>query len=427
MNLPTVSKTETPAQSSPPSPDEVIRLENVSVRYRLPQGNIGTFKEYAIRWLQGKIRRNTFLALNNVSLSVRQGEVFGLIGKNGAGKSTLLKLLARVLRPTTGRVWVKGRVAPLLELGAGFHPELTGRENIYLNGALLGFTRQQMDAKFNRILEFSELIDFIDAPLRTYSTGMVARLGFSIATDERPDILIVDEILSVGDTEFQNKSFERIQNFQGAGTTILLVTHSIERVEEMCARAALLSHGQIVTSGSAKMVVDRYRGRVRQLEAERPLQSAELATVQRWGNRKVEITNVRITDGSGAPKVIFCTGDQVMVQMDYVAHELIPSPVFGVAIHRNDGAHITGPNTNFSDFEIGAIHGTGTVTYEIPSLPLLNGLYYFSVAIVNSNDTEMYDCHERVYPFRVLNDERVFKERYGFMTLRGDWHHQVTG
>ena len=232
--------------SFPPiTPDDIIRLDNVSVNYRVAQERIGTFKEYAICWLKGQIRHQNFRALDDISLDVKRGEVFGLIGKNGAGKSTLLKLVARVLRPTTGRVWVKGRVAPLLEVGAGFHPELTGRENIYLYGAMLGFTRREMDAKFERIVEFAELGDFIEAPLRTYSSGMWARLGFAVATDTQPEVLIVDEVLSVGDEAFQRKSFERIQSFREQGATILLVSHNMDAIENMCQRAVWLDHGKV--------------------------------------------------------------------------------------------------------------------------------------------------------------------------------------
>ena len=237
----------------PSNPDKIIRLENVSVRYRIPKERIGTFKEYMIRRLQGKVKLHSFWALKNVSLEVHKGEVFGLIGQNGAGKSTLLKLVARVLRPSEGRVLVQGRVAPLLEVGAGFHPELTGRENIYLNGALLGFTQEEMDSKFEQIVDFAELWDFIDAPLRTYSTGMWARLGFAVATDSRPEVLIIDEVLSVGDTAFQFKCAKRIESFRDQGTTILLVSHNMELVENMCLRAAWLDHGNIIEMGSTKL------------------------------------------------------------------------------------------------------------------------------------------------------------------------------
>ncbi len=256
MSLPTVfNSNPEPIQFDKP----VICLENVSVRYRVPSERILTFKEYMIRWLQKKISHNNFWALNHVSLSIFKGEVFGIVGKNGAGKSTLLKLIARVMRPSEGRVQVKGHVVPLLELGAGFHPELTGRDNIYLNGAMLGFTRKQMDQKFNRIVEFSELGDFIEAPLRTYSSGMWTRLGFAVATDDRPDILIVDEVLGVGDEAFQRKCAARIEQYRQQGATILLVSHSSSLVETMCQRAAWLDHGQLKLVGSPDIVLHAYR------------------------------------------------------------------------------------------------------------------------------------------------------------------------
>jgi ABC-2 type transport system ATP-binding protein/lipopolysaccharide transport system ATP-binding protein len=224
----------------------------------VPKEQIRTFKEYAIRRIQGRVQYNEFLALNNVSLRVNKGEVFGLIGVNGAGKTTLLRLVARIMRPSQGWVEVIGRVAPLLSMGAGFHNELTGKENVYLNGAILGFSREEMNEKFERIVDFAELWEFIDAPLRTYSTGMVARLGFSVATDSMPDILIVDEVLSVGDTAFQEKSLARIRSFQENGSTILLVTHLMETILDMCQRAAWLDQGEIRAIGQAKDVVNLY-------------------------------------------------------------------------------------------------------------------------------------------------------------------------
>lgn len=255
MNLLTESKL---APKTPLSPDAAIALDDVSVRYRVPSERINTFKEYMIRWMQRKISKNDFWALHHVDLTIRKGEVFGLVGRNGAGKSTLLKVIAKVLRPTLGRVRVVGHVVPLLELGAGFHPELTGRENIYLNGSMLGYNRTQMDEKFPRIVDFSELGGFIEAPVRTYSSGMYARLGFAIAVDDQPDILIVDEILGVGDEAFQAKCSARIDEFRSQGATILLVSHSAVLIESTCQRAAWLDHGELRTLGTASEVLDHY-------------------------------------------------------------------------------------------------------------------------------------------------------------------------
>jgi ABC-2 type transport system ATP-binding protein len=240
-------------------PNAAITLTDVSVRYRMPRERIGTFKEYLIRRIQRKVEYHTFWALKGVSLDIQSGEVFGLVGSNGAGKSTLLKVIARILRPTCGRVVVRGSVAPLLELGAGFHPELTGRENIFLYGALLGFDQRQMEEIFDQVVDFAELRPFIDAPLRTYSSGMTARLGFSVATAHIPSILIVDEILSVGDEAFQQKSSEKIRAFRDAGTTILLVSHNMNSITSMCGRAALLDHGTLHMVGTPEEVIRGYR------------------------------------------------------------------------------------------------------------------------------------------------------------------------
>ncbi len=252
------------AQTQAKEPSVAISLERAGVCYQAPSERIITFKEYAIHWMRRVLRRDKrelrrFWALKNVDLQIQRGETFGVIGNNGAGKSTLLKLVARVLHPTTGRVFVRGHIAPLLEFGAGFHSELTGRENVYMNGALLGFTRKEMDAKFDRIVDFAELWDFIDAPLRTYSTGMHARLGFAIATDVDPDILLIDEILSVGDESFQRKSEARLETFRAHGATVLLVTHNMLAVERMCRRAAWLEHGEIKAVGETRSVIQAYR------------------------------------------------------------------------------------------------------------------------------------------------------------------------
>jgi ABC-2 type transport system ATP-binding protein/lipopolysaccharide transport system ATP-binding protein len=239
--------------------DPVILLDAVSVRYRVPQERIESFKEYAIRRLQGRIGIAEFWGLRDVSLRVDAGEIFGIVGRNGAGKTTLLKIVARVLRPTRGRVRVRGHVAPLLELGAGFHPELTGRENIFLNAALLGHPRREIENRFGEIIDFAEIGEFIDAPIRTYSSGMIARLGFAVATAWRPDVLILDEVLAVGDEAFQGKCRLRLQSFRDEGATVLLVSHSSEMVRTMCHHAIWLDHGMVRARGSAEAVLEQYR------------------------------------------------------------------------------------------------------------------------------------------------------------------------
>ena len=241
-----------------PQSDSAIFLNDVSVQYRIPSEAIGTFKEYVIQLVQGKLKHRSFSALEDVNLEVKQGEIFGILGRNGAGKSTLLKVISRVLIPAKGRVWVNGNISPLLQLGAGFHPELTGRENIYLNATLLGHARSEVDEKLEDIISFAEIGDFIEAPLRTYSSGMQARLGFAVATAWKPDILILDEVLSVGDVAFKQKSFDRMIQFRNSGATVLMVSHSIGQVRDLCQRAMWLDHGKIQAIGPSEQVCTMY-------------------------------------------------------------------------------------------------------------------------------------------------------------------------
>jgi lipopolysaccharide transport system ATP-binding protein len=400
-----------------------IQLDNVSVHYHAPTEQISGVKDFVIRWLQGKLFSKTFQAVKDVSFTVERGEVFGLIGPNGAGKSTLLKLVARVLQPSQGRVQTFGKVAPLLALGAGFHPELTGRENIFLNGSILGFSSREMKSKFSEIVDFAELWEFIDAPLRTYSSGMWARLGFAVATALQPDILIVDEVLSVGDEAFQRKSTERIEQFREQGTTILLVSHNAMTIEAMCNRVAWLDHGVLQAIGPADEVVGKYLHQVtEEWGSHIDLGEKKIDSTVRWGTHSANITGVRILDETGKERRVFQTGESLILELSYSAPKKITSPIFGLAIYRQDGFHVTGPNTLFSNFPLGQIEGEGKIQYRIPSLPLLNGVYQFSVSIVNRENI-ILDFHHRVYSFRVANDVGGIKEQYGLVTLFGNWRH----
>jgi ABC-type polysaccharide/polyol phosphate transport system ATPase subunit len=236
----------------------VIEVRDVSVRYRVPHERIPTLKEFAIRWARGHITYQEVSALADVTLTVRRGEAVGVVGRNGAGKTTLLKVISRVLRPTAGTVEVRGLLAPLLELGAGFDPELSGRENVFLNGAILGRPRTEMVRRFPQIVDFAEIGDFIDAPLRTYSTGMVARLGFAVATDVEPDVLLIDESLSVGDIAFQQKCLDRIDAFRRRGATLVIVSHSPGLVRELCDHVIWLEHGRVAGDGAAPETLDAF-------------------------------------------------------------------------------------------------------------------------------------------------------------------------
>ena len=239
--------------------EEIIKVENVSMRFNLAEEKTDTMKEYFLKMIKGKLHFTEFYALKNVSFTIQKGESVALIGRNGSGKSTMLKVIAGVLTASKGDVSVSGSIAPLIELGAGFDMDLTARENIYLNGAVMGHNRKFMDENFQEILEFSELQDFIDVPLKNYSSGMVARLGFAIATQVQADILVVDEILAVGDFKFQQKCKERMKHLMGKGTTVLFVSHNDAQVKEICQRAIWLSHGEVMADGPAAEVCDKYR------------------------------------------------------------------------------------------------------------------------------------------------------------------------
>ena len=237
----------------------IIQVEDVSMRFNLAQEKTETLKEYAVKLMKHQLFFNEFYALQNVSFRVEPGESVALIGRNGSGKSTMLKLIAGVMYPTTGSVTVNGEIAPLIELGAGFDMDLTARENIYLNGTVLGFSPKYLDEKFDEIVEFSELQNFLDVPLKNYSSGMVARIGFAIATITKPDILIADEVLSVGDFLFQQKCEKRMQELMAGGTTVILVSHSIEQIERMCTKVAWLSHGHLKMNGDTQTVCAAYK------------------------------------------------------------------------------------------------------------------------------------------------------------------------
>lgn len=420
MNLPIISDL-TKDSSAGAREQAVIRLEGVSVNYRVPREYVASLKEHAIRWVQRRLQYDNFLALEAVNLEVRRGDVVGIIGRNGAGKSTLLKVIARVLRPTHGRVVVHGRVAPLLEFGAGFHPELTGRENVFLNGALLGFSRAEMQAKFDRIVDFAELWNFIDAPLRTYSSGMIARLGFAIATDVDPDVLIVDEILGVGDTEFQQKSAERINNFHKAGVTFLLVSHSLDIVRNLCNKAVWLDSGQVVAMGSADQVIESYLANVSSKEEARLAEEQLQASQSGEASAEANILDVRFLDASGVECRSFSSGQKLIARIKYCASRRIEKPVFGLAIFRSDGVHVNGPNTRFSDYPIDWIEGKGEIDYIIESLPLLEGMYEFSASIYDFNCIRPYDAKHRRY--KLLVHRGGIKESYGLVYIPARWEH----
>jgi lipopolysaccharide transport system ATP-binding protein len=405
----------------------IVVFEHISKRYKLHHDRPRSFRELFVRGaLAGRpspAEADTLWALRDVSFEIQPGETVGLIGANGAGKSTALKLISRVILPTQGRLQVNGRVAALLELGTGFQPELSGRDNVFLSGALSGMSRQEMSLKYDDIVDFAEMAAFIDIPVKHYSSGMFARLAFAVSIHINPDVLLVDEALAVGDQSFQRKCLERIAELQRAGVTVCFVSHAPDIVRDLCSRVIWFDHGAVVADGAADGTVRRYLDHSFGPTSRLGTLPADLPSEKRWGSRKVEIERVRLLDDQGQPQDVFTTGGHFRVVMDYRAAEPVSDAVFGLALVRHDGVHVTGPNTRFSGLPLPRLQGRGTISYDVPYLPLLDGRYEVSVSAHNSGDTEMFDFHDRAYSFRVYNPETGIRERYGLITLRGEWQH----
>jgi len=400
----------------------LIELRQVSKRFRTHREARRSFQESFIRLFQGQHEREPeFWSLQDVSFCIDQGDCVGIIGPNGSGKSTLLKLITGILEPTCGDVLINGRIASLLELGAGFHPELTGRENIFLNGSVYGLTRRQMQQREPAIVEFADLGDFIDAPIKHYSSGMYVRLGFAVAIHVVPDLLLVDEVLAVGDAVFQHKCLDSIQKFRNHGGTMLLVSHDLDTIQSICDRAIWLEHGQIKALGRPTDVAMAYLSGVAEQEEDKagtqPL--PDLAEGRRWGSGKMQITRVELCDGAGVPRKVFANGEGFQARLHYRTRDLVKAPVFGLAIYSQTGVHICGPNTEYGGFHIPAVEGEGVVIYRVPELNLLEGAFLVSVAVVDAGTSETLDYHDRVYSFRVSAGRS--RERYGVITLGGEW------
>lgn len=348
----------------------------------------------------------------------------GIIGDNGAGKSTLLKLMARIIEPTSGRIQTRGRLGALLEIGAGFHPDLTGRENVYLNGAFLGLSRHKMRRLFDEIVAFSEMERFIDVQVKHYSSGMYMRLGFSVAIHLEPQILLVDEVLAVGDQAFRLRCLDKISEMKRQGVTILLVTHDLGSVRTMCDRAIWLDLGQVRAEGTVEQVIDDYMVQVLDSDQE-TLQISEAKTLaaspDRWGTKDVEIVHVEFLDGQGQARRAFRTGQTLVARLHYRAHRPVDRPLFGIALHHASGFHLSGPNTGTSEYEIGTVSGEGHIDFAIPSLSLLEGTYLFSAAIYDQDGVHPYDHHSMAYTLRVTGPKGLPQER-GVVQLQGAWN-----
>ena len=403
-----------------------VRFENVSKRFMMATERPQTILESVIALAHGqrvqrRRKEQELWAVRDLSFELPQGECLGIIGRNGSGKSTTLKLITRILRPTHGRIMVRGRVSALLELGAGFHPDLTGRENIYLNGSVLGLSKAEIDNHFDSIVAFSELDNFIDVPVKHYSSGMYVRLGFSIAIHVEPDILILDEILAVGDQRFQTKCVEQIYNLKREGVTIVLVSHNLDMVRNLCTQLLWIEHGKLQAAGSVQEIAGQYMADAYNTynQGQSPAHSNGQKQFKRWGTREVEISSVRFLNQDGQETDTFHHRDPLTIEIAYMAHKPIEDPEFGLAIYRQDGVHVNGPNTKSGGLDIGVLHGPGIIRYHIAELPLLPARYHVTVAVHDSRLPVAYDHHEQAYSFRVVSGDP--QELHGLLTIPAQW------
>ncbi len=421
-----------------------IELGHVTKIYRRYGGRqFATLKSALLRRsiLRDLKPSETFPALNDVSFSVPAGSTFGVIGRNGSGKSTALKVVAGITKPTSGTVTVRGRVSALIELGAGFHPEISGRENVFINGIMLGLTKREIQNRFDEIVEFAELTEFIDAPVKTYSSGMYMRLGFSVAIHVDPDVLLVDEVLAVGDEGFTHKCLDKFGEFKRRGKTILLVTHSLGLVERFCDEAVWLDAGQKRNQGDPKRVVGEYITDVERQE-ERFLAASEAKVTHealdphatspatgpiradsadmsqagegRWGSGGVEISDVRFLGADGQPSHVFHSGEPFTVRFAVQATKPVNDFVFGFGLFNAEGVNVYGTNTDIEEYAPDALAGRAEIAVIIDTLDLVEGTYKFDVA-VHRRDGAPYDYHRLLYTFRVksrVKDTGIYRPRH---------------
>ena len=354
-------------------------------------------------------KQNLTTAIQDLTLRIPKGSSVGVIGRNGSGKSTLLKLITGIYKPDYGYVKINGRISALIELGAGFHPDFTGRENLFLGGVLNGLTKKQIAAKFDEIVKFAELEDFIDDPVRTYSSGMFMRLGFSLAIHTDPDILLVDEVLAVGDEKFVHKCKEKVSELRKQKKTLFLVSHDLGAVERWCDEVIWLDKGAVKDRGEPRRVIDHYREYIekgeeaelqdyskKQIEITNEEQSQEVKTgleFERWGSREIEITNIEVLNSNQQEQFVFHTGEELNLIIDFKIKSEYKDPVFGFGINRSDGISIIGTNTSLEKIKLNNIENQKKFKIKIPKLHLLDGVYYIDLA-VHREDGYAYDYHK---------------------------------
>jgi ABC-type polysaccharide/polyol phosphate transport system ATPase subunit len=381
------------APSASGSSTPAILVDGLWKSYRLYHERNQYLKAAVLRGRRA--RYEEFWALKGIDLEVPTGSTYGVIGSNGSGKSTLLKCLAGILTPDRGRVQARGRLSALLELGAGFHPELTGRENVFMNGAILGLTRKELTRRFDDIVSFAGLEEFIDTPVKNYSSGMFVRLGFAVAAHVEPEILLIDEVLSVGDESFQRRSAEKIDEFRRDGRTIVFVSHGLSQVEQLCETVAWIDKGDLVMIGSAPEVITAYRGDSHDAVHE----VGEIGS--RWGSGEVQIVGVTLLDAHGNSTGVLNTLEAARIRIEVSAHMPVQDVVIGVRIDAMGGPGVWGTTTRRSGTTIGVVAGAATVEVAIESLPLLEGTYDLTAYITDHSEHHPYDHWEGRVRFEV--------------------------
>lgn len=371
-----------------------------------------TLKEAFVRRLQHMQAGESFWALRDVSFDVKPGQIVGIVGSNGAGKSTLLRLIGGVGRPDKGNVKIQGRVAALLDLGTGFHPELTGHENVFVTGVIAGLTRRQVTQRLDSIVAFAELERFIDSPLRTYSTGMQLRLAFAIGIHTTPDVLLIDEVLAVGDLAFQQKCLARIRQFKADNCAIILISHDTGQIRELCDKALWLRRGRLVAQGDPESIVEQYVAEMesetkRKTPVEWPVRTTPAGSVlrmheNRFGSMELEIVSVRLVDQQGRSVIEFRSGDPLHVEIDYSAHQRIEAPTFGVTISSEDDQVCADLSTAAAGISLPVLQGEGRIMLHLERLDLNGGQYYVDVGAYTRNWEYAYDYHWHTYPLTVL-------------------------
>lgn len=389
----------------------VIVVDHVAKKYRLYRERNASIKAAVMRG--GRAKVDIFWALDDVSFEIEQGSTTGLIGENGSGKSTMLKCLARILRPDKGSVSVTGKMSALLELGAGFHPELSGRENVFLNGAILGLSQKELQSRFDDIVDFAGIGQFIDEPVKNYSSGMYVRLGFSVAINVEPDILLVDEVLAVGDEAFQRKCLERFAELKRNGKTVIIVSHSMVSVLNMCDHAIWFKKGHKMADGAPREVVEAYTGSI-VLDEHRPAEKGD-----RWGSGEARIERVELLNHDGLQTERVFTGEPVTVRLWYATSEPVARPVFGVSLQTLQGVVVSGPTTKDSDKVPEKIDGEGWVDLQLDRFPLLPGTYDITVNVTDYNLAHPYDVRRNV--LRIDVDRKGHVEQAGLVSMGGRW------